>query len=331
MTALRWFLSYLLPMLLITSIAAAYFYREKISSDWYRTLTWPVSQINAVLQKQRLALNVVNPAVSTELVSKANSKPAISTVIENTLKNSNLSDSPAASEIKANNESDLDIKSTKPLMHPIDSPVAINSDNKASTPLMHPVAPEASAIPLLPKTTEIIKSKSMPQKMTPEQKLAMTPQHQQQFTPYPQQRMMPPPVMKPVTPRYYAPRFNSINRTVPKPPTHFKLNKKQLKLLYKARKAFWTNDFKTAKKHYLTLSNQLSDNPDIQGELGNLYYRERKLESAIKHYSKAAKLLIKHRHYWKLPQIMRIISRFNPAKANEVMQLMHNNNSKKGK
>ncbi|MFV2061191.1 MAG: hypothetical protein ACC653_10960, partial [Gammaproteobacteria bacterium] len=107
-----------------------------------------------------------------------------------------------------------------------------------------------------------------------------------------------------------------------------------------ARKSYWTNDFKKAKKQYLTLTTQLSDNPDIQGELGNLFYRERKLESAIKHYTIAAKLLIKHRHYWKLPQIMQIVSRFNPAKAREVMTLMHSrntltrnksDNSKKGK
>jgi len=135
--------------------------------------------------------------------------------------------------------------------------------------------------------------------------------------------------MRPSAPGFRTPHFNPVRRPAPQPPTQFKLSKKQNSLLYQARKAFWTKDFKTAKQHYLTLIKQLPDNPEVHGELGNIFYNEQKLEKAIKHYSLAAELLIKHRHYWKLPQIMNVISRFNPDKARVIRRLMFNKNTNK--
>jgi hypothetical protein len=326
MTALRWFLSYLLPMLIIASIAAGYFYREQLSSDWYRTLSWPVTQINAVLQQQKLQLNVIEPAIATELTTKKSTPVTNSSSVPSEHDTIAMtSDAQVISEIKSKMKPAINSETKdKPLMHPIES--SVNTNSKTTTPLMHRVTPQQPKMPILPKTTDNIAPKSSAHNRIATDKLALAPQTQRNSMPYPQQQMTPP-MLKPATPGLTPQNYNPIHRQTPKPPTQFKLNKKQLKLLHKARKAFWTHDLKNAQNDYLALTKQLSDYPDIHGELGNLFYRQRKIESAIKHYTIAAKLLIKHRHYWKLPQIMQIIARFNPAKANEVMQLMHNRNS----
>lgn len=300
MTAIRWFLSYLLPILLISSVAAGYFYRDQLSSDWYHTLSWPVTQINAVLEKQKMRLNIVDSSIMPTTSAITTSK---------TTKDSSTSKNQAENLILPKSA----------------------TERTAITPLMHPIIKE--------NQKELILPKSLPQKTVPAEKLAVAPRTPHYFMPYPQQRMMPPVRQAPAAeynnPAFHRRNFNFKNRPAPKPPTKFKLTKKQQKLLYQARKAYWKKDIKNAKKHYLALTKILPNNPDVQGELGNLFYLDRKLESAIKHYALAAKLLVKHRHYWKLPQIMQIISRFNPAKAAEIAQLLHNNSktttTKKGK
>jgi len=296
MTALRWFLSYLLPMLLVSSLATAYFYREQLTNNWYRTLTWPVAQINAVLQQQ-IQLSIVEPAVASVAIDI---------------------DSENKSASKLKKENIIVTNTVQALDNSIESQNKINfetnNDKDSKTdPLEKPVAPETPKMPILPAITEMVELDATEKKSGTSEKLAVAPQGQQHYMPYPHKRMMPP-VQRPL-----VPVFN-----LPKPATHFKLNKKHLALLHKARKAYWTRDFKTAKKQYLALIKKLPDNPDIQGELGNLFFLEHKLESAIKHYTLAAKLLVKHRHYWKLPGIMQIVSKFNPEKSIEIMHLIQN-------
>jgi len=302
MTALRWFLSYLLPMLILSSITAGYFYRDQISSDWYRTLSWPVAQINAVLQQQKLQLNTVESVQAADVKSEI--EPKLKQEIVK-VKPNKVNPSKVVSELKFLDESD-----TVTMTSDVQAIDNINSKSETKATVIE----EQAKMPILPKTTEIVTSTPQLTEKMPE-KLAIAPPIKQYNPTYPQQWMRPPAI------RYAAPRV------VPKPPTQFMLNEKQQKLLYQARKAYWVKDFKKAQKLYFKLVKQLPDNPDIQGELGNLFYFDRKLESAIKHYVLAAKLLIKHRHFWKLPRIMQIVSRFNPTKTAEIMALMRNRNN----
>ncbi len=298
MTALRWFLSYLLPLLILTGIAVAYYYRIQLSSDWYSTLSWPVTQINAALQQHKLPLNVVKPVFSTEIVTK---KSIVKIRSNNMITEDDLLATASDAEVSSKTKSKVGVNTVNDessLIQTIKSTESTSPDIKDTLPIIL----QEPKIPTLPKTNDNMTSKSMPKK-----RVIL-------------------PVMKTVAPRL-----------VSKPPTQFKLNKKQLILLYQARKAYWLNDLENAKKYYMTLIKQLSDNPDIHGELGNLFYREHKLELAIKHYVIAAKLLIQHRHYWKLASIMPLVLRFNPEKVNEIMNVMHNQNkistgnNKKGK
>ncbi len=302
MTALRWFLSYLLPMLILSGIAVAYYYRVQLSSDWYRTLSWPVTQINTVLQHQKLQVNVIKPALSTEMLTNKSIVVIHSNDTQSEYDSlATMSDAQESSKTKAK----ISVKATsdeKPLTHTTKSTEMTSPDIKDS-PL---ITQQETKLATLPKTNDNVTSTLISKKPISVDCLVLASQSQQRVKP---------PVMGTMAPRL-----------VSKPPTQFKLNKKQLILLYQARKAYWVNDLKNAKKHYMTLITQLSDNPDIHGELGNLFYREHKLELAIKHYAIAAKLLIKHRHYWKLTSIMQLVLRFNPEKVNEIMEVMHNQN-----
>ncbi|MFV1983791.1 MAG: tetratricopeptide repeat protein [Thiohalomonadales bacterium] len=318
MTALRWFLSYLLPILIITSIAAAYFYRDQLTNNWYHTLSWPVTQINTVLQQQKLQRNTIEPELVSKTVSEPDSrKSRMTEIVTNNSNESEKRSKTADSKMTENVELKKETIENQVIgtQHPIEyfskNRVAKDSESKTELP---------------PKTAKIVTPETLPEKPVVAEQLVKTPQAQQHYMPYPQPRMIPP-VMRPVAPGFRAPNFNPVRWPAPQPPTQFKLSKKQNTLLYQARKAFWTKDIKTAKQHYLTLIKQLPDNPEVHGELGNIFYTEQKIEKAIKHYSLAAELLIKHRHYWKLPQIMNIILRFNPDKAREIKRLMFNKNN----
>jgi len=242
MTALRWFLSYLLPMVIITIISTAYLYREKIVLDWYNTLSWPVAQINEVMQQQKQKLD-------PNEITKQHSKEKI--VVTELKHDSEISDE------KITNTDNSEINNNV-------STATILSNMKLITDIQKSEPSEPSEINTQIETTNT----------------------------------------KPTTSRK-------------------KLTTKQHELLYLARSAFWSKDFITSKKYYLELLTQLPNNPDIQGELGNLFYANRKLESAINHYYLAAKLLVSQQRYWTLGKIMPLITRFNPTKAAEIMRLLY--------
>ncbi len=336
MTALRWFLSYLLPMLILAIISASYFYRDQISSNWYQTLSWPVTQINTVLQQQKLRFNFFEPTdVSSLALSTTQQK------LNPTINLSNLQDKPIeTSNTKPNQKQQEEKQGTnkleQPLLQPIElitknenTPATIPSETKTLTKTLASIpkadAEKTAPVKIKPKIVvanikETDKKEIEIEKLTSAPKTKETNKLNQQPVVAATQNTPTPVLSKPST--------KPVRRPIT--PTQFKLNDKQRKVLYQARKAFWNKDITLAKKHYLLLIKQLPDNPDIQGELGNLFYIERKTEKAIKHYSLAAISLIKHRHFWKLSGIMPFIARFNRTKADEIMRLMRNRN-KKGK
>ncbi len=333
MTALRWFLSYLIPMLILAVISASYFYRDQISSNWYHTLSWPVAQINAVLQQQKLRFNFSESTDVSSLALSTTQQKLNPTINLSSLQDNSSQPSDTKPNQKQQGKQDADTLE-QPLLQPIEliaknenPPTTIPSETKTLTKTLASIpkadAEKTAPVKIKPKTVVAnIKEtdKKEIEKLTNAPKTKETDKLNQQPVIAATQNTPAPVLSKPST--------NPVRRPIT--PTQFKLNNKQRKILYQARNAFWDKDLTLAKKHYLLLIKQLPDNPDIQGELGNIFYIERKTEKAIKHYSLAATSLIKQQHFWKLSGIMPFITRFNQTKADEIMRLMHNSN-KKGK
>lgn len=63
-------------------------------------------------------------------------------------------------------------------------------------------------------------------------------------------------------------------------------------LLLKARKAYWEKDYPMAIQYYQQLINDDERNPDLIGELGNIYYSLNDYENAAIHFYQAATILI---------------------------------------
>ena len=92
-------------------------------------------------------------------------------------------------------------------------------------------------------------------------------------------------------------------------------------LLAQARRAYWQGDKIAAETAYLAIVQQAPDNADILGELGNLYYGQRKYAAAANYYFLAGKQLIKD---GKTPQVMALIGVLQsiaPARAAELRTL----------
>ncbi len=92
-------------------------------------------------------------------------------------------------------------------------------------------------------------------------------------------------------------------------------------LLAQARRAYWQGDKVGAETAYLAIVTQAPDNADVLGELGNLYYGQRKYAAAANYYFLAGKQLIKD---GKTPQVMALIGVLQsiaPARAAELRSL----------
>ncbi|MCW8934219.1 MAG: hypothetical protein OQK98_05795 [Gammaproteobacteria bacterium] len=78
-------------------------------------------------------------------------------------------------------------------------------------------------------------------------------------------------------------------------------------LLFKARLAYWNGDLKTAENTYIQLTEMLSDDPNVYGELGNLYYMQSKWKLASDAYYHAALKLSKTKNAYQAQHLLRII------------------------
>ena len=85
--------------------------------------------------------------------------------------------------------------------------------------------------------------------------------------------------------------------------------------LIQARQAFWHRDLAKAEKLYADLSVKQSDNPDLWGELGNVYLAQNKVKEAADAYYKAAEILIEEGRLRQVGQLMGVIQMAEPAKA----------------
>ncbi len=90
--------------------------------------------------------------------------------------------------------------------------------------------------------------------------------------------------------------------------------------LIQAREAFWHRDLAKAETLYTELTAKQADNPDIWGELGNVYLAQNKVKEAADAYYKAAEILIDEGRLRQVGQLMGVIQMAEPAKAQALDQ-----------
>jgi len=93
-------------------------------------------------------------------------------------------------------------------------------------------------------------------------------------------------------------------------------------LLINARNAFNHGKVAQSEKFYIELTQLDNDNPDIFGELGNVYYSQGKWDKAGQAYYEAAVRLITEKNYNQVAYLQRVIKGLNTEHAEKLAQLM---------
>ena len=88
----------------------------------------------------------------------------------------------------------------------------------------------------------------------------------------------------------------------------------------KARSAYSRGDMKAAVQHYLSLSEQESDNPDVFGELGNVYFAAGRFQQAGQAYYEAAIRLNELGQVEQVQHLVRVIEGLDPHSASRLKQ-----------
>jgi len=96
----------------------------------------------------------------------------------------------------------------------------------------------------------------------------------------------------------------------------------QQDLLIQAREAFWRRDVAKAEELYSKLAEAQPGNPDLWGELGNLYFSQNKIKEASDAYYKAAEILIEEGHIRQVENLIGIIGNVDQEKARELFERM---------
>ncbi|WP_457649905.1 hypothetical protein [Profundibacter sp.] len=90
--------------------------------------------------------------------------------------------------------------------------------------------------------------------------------------------------------------------------------------LKQARQAYWSRDMAGAEARYKGLVNDFPDNADIKGELGNLYYAQRRNAEAAEMYHQAGVQLIKDGNTQQVMLLIGVLQAIAPAKATDLRQ-----------
>jgi TolA-binding protein len=90
--------------------------------------------------------------------------------------------------------------------------------------------------------------------------------------------------------------------------------------LKQARQAYWSRDMAGAEARYKGLVNDFPDNADIKGELGNLYYAQRRNSEAAEMYHQAGLQLIKDGNPQQVMLLIGVLQAIAPAKATDLRQ-----------
>jgi len=95
------------------------------------------------------------------------------------------------------------------------------------------------------------------------------------------------------------------------------------KILHMARKSFWNGDPRASEKLYLDLVSIEDTNPDLYGELGNVYYSQGKWKKAGAAYYEAAIRLLAMKQDGQVGYLLRVIQGLDADKAEQLRQKMN--------
>ena len=90
------------------------------------------------------------------------------------------------------------------------------------------------------------------------------------------------------------------------------------KILIKARQMFWNGNAQGSEKLYLDLMAISGDDPDVYGELGNVYYAQGKWKQAGKSYYEAAIRLLELKKNDQVSYLLRVIQGLDSESANKL-------------
>jgi len=91
-----------------------------------------------------------------------------------------------------------------------------------------------------------------------------------------------------------------------------------------ARELYWKNQFEEAESAYLKLAEHAPQNPDVFGELGNVYYSQGKWKRAAYTYNKAVLLLVDLKQIKRADHLLRFIQSIDAEAAAELRQKIRN-------
>jgi len=102
--------------------------------------------------------------------------------------------------------------------------------------------------------------------------------------------------------------------------TNVHLTEDAKRMFFMARQTYWMGDALTAEKLYLKLADIENDNPDIYGELGNVYYSQGKWSEAGKAYYEAAIRLMDLDRNNQVNYLLRVIQGLDSDSAEKLKQ-----------
>ncbi|MBN4063564.1 hypothetical protein JYT79_02160 [Cardiobacterium sp. AH-315-I02] len=94
-----------------------------------------------------------------------------------------------------------------------------------------------------------------------------------------------------------------------------------------ARKSFYQRDYALSEKMYQSVIDNTEDNYDAYGELGNVYFNQRKNELAAAAYYEAAVILVNKGQARRARSLVGLLRSLDKSKADELQKLMESNPS----
>ena len=94
------------------------------------------------------------------------------------------------------------------------------------------------------------------------------------------------------------------------------------RILFIARQSFWNGDSELSEKFYLDLAQHEDTDPDVYGELGNVYYAQGKWKQAGEAYYEAAVRLLALKKNDQINYLLRVIQGLDKKSADKLRQKM---------
>ena len=97
-------------------------------------------------------------------------------------------------------------------------------------------------------------------------------------------------------------------------------SERRRELLAAARRAYWNHDIPLAIQHYQALAQAYPNDPDVFGEMGNIYYEQGEYEQAGRAYYEAGLLLLRRGQHTRARELAGLIEKTAPKYAQDLLE-----------